>query len=208
MSDSSSRVLEWIAISFSRGSSQPRDRMGLPHCGQTCYHLSHQGIPNESWAPMNWCFWTVVLEKTFESPLDCKEIQSVHPKRNQSWIFIGRIDAEVGIPILWPPDATNNYLIGKVLDAGKDWRQEETGMTEDEIVGLHHQLDRHESEQASGVGGGQGNLACCSPWRCKELEMTERLNWTEGCVCVCPLESCSLFLLSILYYFLFSYFLF
>ena len=99
----------------------------------------------ESWAPMNWCFSTVVLEKTFESPLDCKEIQPVHPKGNKSWIFIGRTDVEADTPILWPPDV-KNWLIGKDPDPGKDWRQEEKGMTEDEMVGWHHRLNGHESE--------------------------------------------------------------
>ena len=98
---------------------------------------------NESWAPKNWFFWTVVLEKTLESPLDCKEIQPVHPKGNQSWIFIDRIDAEAETPILWPPDAKNR-LVGKDPDAGKDWGQEEKGTTEDEMVGLHHRRDGHE----------------------------------------------------------------
>ena len=97
----------------------------------------------ESLAPKNWCFWTVVLEKTLESPLDCKEIKPVHPKGNQSWIFTGRTDAEAEIPILWPPDG-KNQLIGKNPDAGKDWRQEEKGMTEDETVGWHHWLNGHE----------------------------------------------------------------
>ena len=131
----------------------------------------------ESWAPKNWCFWTVVLEKTFESPLDCKEIQPVNPKGNQSWIFIGRTDAEAEAEalILWPPDA-KNWLIGKDLDAGKDWRQEEKGTTKDDMVGWHHQLNEHEFEQAPGVGNGQGSLACCSPWVHKELDTTERLN--------------------------------
>ena len=99
----------------------------------------------ESWAPKNWCFWTVVLEKTLKSPSDCKETQLVHPKENQSWIFIGRTDAEAEAPILWPPDA-KNWLIGKHPDAGKDWRWEEQGMTEDEIVGWHHRLNGHEFE--------------------------------------------------------------
>ena len=97
----------------------------------------------ESWALKNWCFWTVVLEKTFESPLDYKEIQPVHPKGNQSWMFIGRTDAEAETPILWPPDVKNQF-IGKDPDAGKDWRQEEKGTTEDEMVGWHHQLNGHE----------------------------------------------------------------
>ena len=100
----------------------------------------------ESWAPKNWCFWTVVLEKTLESPLDCKEIKPVHPKGNQSRIFIGRADAEGETPILRPPDA-KNWLIGKDPDAGKDWRQEEKGTTEDEMVGWHHWLNGHEFEQ-------------------------------------------------------------
>ena len=99
----------------------------------------------ESWLPKNWCFWTMVLEKTLESPLDCKEIQPVHPKGNRSWIFIGRTDAEAETPILWPPD-TKSWLIWKDLDAGKDWRQEEKGTTEDEMTGWHHLLDEHEFE--------------------------------------------------------------
>ena len=130
----------------------------------------------ESWAPKNWCFWTVVLEKTLESPLDNKEIQPIHPKGNQSWVFIGRTDVEVETPILWPPDV-KSWLICKDPDAGKDWRQEK-GKTEDEMVGCHHWLDGHEFEQAPGFGDGQGSLACCSPWGCKELYTTERLNWT------------------------------
>ena len=132
----------------------------------------------ESWALKNWCFWTVVLEKTLESPLDCKEIQPVHPKGDQSWIFIGRTDAEAEAPILWPPDA-KNWLIRKDPDAGKDWRQEEKGMTEDEMVGWHHRLNRHEFEQTLGDGEGQGSLECCTPWGHKDSDMTEWLNWNE-----------------------------
>ena len=132
----------------------------------------------ESWALKNWCFWTVVLEKTPESPLDRKEIQPVHPKGNQSWIFIGRTDAKADAPMLCPPDV-KNWLIGKDPDTRKDWRQEEKGMTEDGMVGWHHWLDRLEFEQALGVGDEQGGLACCSPWGCKESNMTERLNCTE-----------------------------
>ena len=128
----------------------------------------------ESWALKNWCFWTVVLEKTLERTLDCKEIKPVHPKGNQSWIFIGRTDAEA--PIFWPPDV-KNWLLGKDPDTGKDWRQEEKGTTEDKTVGWHHWLEGHEFEQAPGVGDGQGSLVCCSPWGHKELDMTERLNW-------------------------------
>ena len=127
-----------------------------------------------SWVPKNWCFLTVVLE-TLESPLDCKEIQPVHPKGDQSWVFIGRTDAEAETPILWPPDV-KNWLIGKDPYTGKNWGQEEKGMTEDEMVGWHHWLNGHEFEQAAGVGDGQGSLACCSPWSCKESDTTEQLN--------------------------------
>ena len=132
----------------------------------------------ESWRPQNWCFWTVVLEKTLESPLDCKEIQPFNPKGNQSWIIIGRTDAEAEIPILWHSDG-KNWLIGKDLDTGKHWRQEEKGMTEDEMVGWHHRLDGHEFVQVLGDGDGQGSLACCSPWGHKESDTTEQLNWTD-----------------------------
>ena len=126
-----------------------------------------------------WCFWTVVLEKTLESPLDCKEIQPVHPKGDNSWVFIGRTDAEAETPILWPPDA-KSWLVWKDPDAGKDWNQEEKGVTEDEMVGWHHWLDGHEFEQALGVGDGQGGLLCCSPWvhRVGHNWATE-LNWAE-----------------------------
>ena len=132
----------------------------------------------ECWMPKNWCFWTVVLEKTLESPLDCKEIQPVHPKGDQSWIFIGRTDAEAVTPILWPPDE-KKWLIRKDPEAGKNWRQEKKGTTEDEMAEWHHWLDEHEFEQTSGVGDGQGGLACCSPWGCKESDMTERLDWSD-----------------------------
>ena len=113
------------------------------------------------------------------TPLDCKEINPVNPKGNQSWIFIGRTDAEAETPILWPSN-TKNWLIGKDPDAGKDWRQEEKGTTEDEMVGWHHQLDGHEFDQALRVGDGQGSLAWYSLWGRKELDMTERLKWTES----------------------------
>ena len=138
----------------------------------------------ESWAPKNWCFWTVVLEKTLESPLDCKEIQPVHPKGDQSWVFIGRTDAEAETPIFWPPNA-KNWLIWKNPDAGKDWRQELKGTTEDERVVWHHWLYGHEFEQAPRVGDGQGSLAYCSPCGCKESDTTEWLNWWHWLVCVC-----------------------
>ena len=113
------------------------------------WELDHK----ESWVLKNWYFWTVVLEKTLESPLDCKEIQPVNPKGNQSWLFIVRTDAEAEAPILWPPDV-KDWLLGKDPDAGKDWRQEEKGMTEDEMFRWHHWLDRHTFEQAPGVGDG------------------------------------------------------
>ena len=132
----------------------------------------------ESWAPKNWYFWTVVLENTLESPLDCKEIQSVHSKRDQSWVFFGRNDAEAETPILWPLHA-KSWLIGKDSDAGRNWRQEEKGTTEDEMAGWHHWLNGHEFEWTPGVGDGQGGLACCNSWGHKELDMTEWLNWTE-----------------------------
>ena len=130
----------------------------------------------ESCVPKNWCFWTVVLEKTLESPLDSEGIQPVHPKGNQPWIFIGRTDAEA--PILWPPDA-KNWLNGKDPNVGKDWRQEKKGMTKDEMVGWHHWLNEHEFEETLGDGEGQGILACCTPWGRRESDTTERFNWTE-----------------------------
>ena len=132
----------------------------------------------ESWGLKNWCFWTVVLEKTLESPLDCKEIQPVHSKVAQSWVFIGRIDVEAETPILWPPRA-KSWLIGKDPDAGRDWGQEEKGTTEDEMAGWHPWLDRCEFEWTPGVGDGQRGLACYDSWGRKELDMTEQLNWTD-----------------------------
>ena len=133
----------------------------------------------ESWAPKNWCFWTVVLEKTLESPLDCKDIQPVHSKGDQSWVFFGRTDAKAETPILWPPHV-KSWLIGKDPDAGRDWRQEEKETTEDEMAGWHHRLDGHEFGWILGVGDGQGGLAFCNLWGCKESNMTEWLNWTES----------------------------
>ena len=134
------------------------------------WQLNHK----KGWVLKNWCFWTVVLEKTLESPLDSKEIQPVHPKGNQSWIFIGRTDAEAEVPILWPPDG-KSQVIEKAPDAGKDWRQEK-GTTEDEMVGWHHRLNGHEFAQTPGDGEGQGSLLCCSPWGCTESDTTEQLN--------------------------------
>ena len=132
----------------------------------------------ESWVLKHWCFWTVVLEKTLESPLDCKKIQPVHSKGDQSWVFFGRNDAKAETPVLRPPHV-KSWLIGKDSDAGRDWGQEEKGTTEDEMAGWHHRLDRHESEWTLGVGDGQGGLACCDSWGCKESDTTERLNWTD-----------------------------
>ena len=138
------------------------------------WELDHK----ESWVPKNWCFWTVVLEKTLESPLDCKEIQPVHSKGDGFWVFTGRTDAETETPILWPPDA-KSWFIWKDPDAGKDWRQEEKGMTEDEMAGWHHGLDGRESEWTPGDGDEQGGLVCCDSWGHKESDTTEWLNWTE-----------------------------
>ena len=123
-------------------------------------------------------FWTVVLKKTLESPLDWKEIQYIHPKGDQSWVFIGRTDVEAETPILWPPDV-ESWLIWKDPDAGKDWGEEEKGMTEDEMVGWHHWHNGHGFGWSPGVGDGQGGQAHCSSWSSKELHTTERLNWTE-----------------------------
>ena len=133
------------------------------------WELNHK----EGWTSKNWCFWTVVLEKTVESPLECKETEPVNPKGNHSWIFTGRTDAEAKVPILQPLDAKRRF-IRKDLDAGKDWRQEEKGMTEDEMVGWNHWLNEHEFEQAPGDGEGYRSLACCSPWGHKELDTTEQ----------------------------------
>ena len=133
----------------------------------------------ESWAPKNWCFWTMMLEKTLESPLDCKEIQPVHPKGDQSWVFIGRTDVEAETPVLWPPHV-KSWLIWKDPDAGKDWRQEEKGTTEDEMAGWHHQLNAHEFGWTPGAGDGQGGPGYCGSWGCKQSDMTDQLNWTDS----------------------------
>ena len=132
------------------------------------WELNHK----EGWVPKNWCFWTVAMEKTLESPLHSKEIKSVHPKGNQPWIFFGSTDAEAEAPILWPPDA-KSQLIRKDPDAGRDWRQE------DEMVEWHHQHSGHGFGWTPGVGDGQGGLVCCGSWGLKESDMTEQLNWTE-----------------------------
>ena len=144
---------------------------GFSSCHVWMWELDYK----ESWAPKNWCFWTMMLEMTLESPLDCKEIQPGDPKRNQSWIFMGRTDVEAETPILWSPDM-KSWLIRKDPDAGKDWGQEEKGAAEGEMVGWHHRLNEHEFEQTPGDGEGQGSLVSCSPWGHKESDTTERLN--------------------------------
>ena len=130
------------------------------------------------WNLCNYSSYEVMLEKTLENPLDCKEIQAVHPKGDQSWVFIGRTDAKAETPILWPLHA-KSWLIGKDSDAGRDWGQEEKGTTEDEMAGWHHWLNGHEFEWTPGIGDGQGGLECCDSWGHKESDRTERLNWTE-----------------------------
>ena len=138
------------------------------------WELDHK----ESWAPTNWCFWTVMLENIFESPLDCIEVKPVNLQGIQSWLFIGRTDAEPKTPILWSPNA-NNWLIETDSVPGKDWRQEEKRTTEDEMIGWHYWLNGYEFEKALGVADGTGSLVCCSPWGCKESNRTEQLNCTE-----------------------------
>ena len=134
---------------------------------------------NKSWVSNNLCFWTVVLEKTLESPLDCKEIQSAHPKWDQSWVFVGRTDVEPETPILWPPDV-KSWLIWKDPDAGKDWGQEEKGMIEEEMVGWHHRLNGHGFGWTLGDGDGQGGLVCCGSWgRRVGHDWATELNWTN-----------------------------
>ena len=135
----------------------------------------------EGWASKNWCFWTVLLEKTLENPLDCKEIKPVNPKGNQPWIITRRTDAEAEAPTLWPPD-TKSQLLGKDPDAGKDWGQEKR-VTEDEMVGWHHRRDRYEFEQTPGDSEGQESLVWCSSWGRKQLDTTQRLNNNNNSYC-------------------------
>ena len=171
-------ILKSCLFNFARhnfaNKSPSSQSYGFPSSHVWMWELDYK----ESWAQKNWCFWTVVLGKTLESPLDCKEIQSVHPKGDRSWVFIGRTDVEAESPILWPPDA-KSWPIWKDLDAGEDWGQEEKGMTENEMVGWHHWLHGHGFGWTPGVGDGQGGLVCCSSWGRKESDTTEWLNWTE-----------------------------
>ena len=148
----------------------------------------------EGWVLSNWCFWTVVLEKTLESPLDCKEIQPVHPKGDRSWVFIGRTDVEAETPILWPPNA-KSWLIGKDPDAGKDWGQEEKGTTEDKMVGWHDQLNGHGFGWTPGVGDGQGGLVCCSSWSQTRLSYWTELNWCRWVICQTVTQGLDVFLI-------------
>ena len=150
-------------------------------CNMGWYNSFRHVYYQESWAPNNWCFWTVVLEKALVTPLDYWEIQPVNPKGNHSWIFIRRTDAEAEVPILWPPDA-KYWLIGKDSDAGRDCKWEEKGTTEDEMIGWHHWLDGHEYVQALRVGDSQGSLVSCSPWVAKSwawLSSLTELKWNE-----------------------------
>ena len=142
----------------------------------------------ESWAPKNWCFWTMVLEKTLGSPLDCKEIQPVRSKGDQPWVLCGRNDANAESPVLWPPHA-KSWLILKDCGAGRDWGQEEKRTTEDEMAGWHHRLDGREFEWTPGVGDGQGGLECCNSWGRKESDTTEWLNWTDLEFSICNITS-------------------
>ena len=143
----------------------------------------------ESWVPKNWCFWGVVLEKTLESLLDCWEIQLVYSEGDQPWDFFGRNDAKAETSVLWPPHA-KSWLIGKDPDAGRDWGQEEKGTTEDEMAGWHHWLNGRESQWTPGVGDGQGSLACCDSWGCKESDTTEQLIWSDLVTSLCRVFSC------------------
>ena len=148
-------------------------------CGFSSSHVWMWQLDHkESWALKNWCFRTVMLEKTLESPLECKGIKPVNLKGNQSWIFIGRTDAKAETLILWPPHV-KSWLTGKDSDVGRDWGREKKGMTEDEMAGWHHQLHAHKYKWTPGVGDGQGGLACCDSWGRKESDTTEWLNWTE-----------------------------
>ena len=152
----------------------------LQHIEKQRHYFVSKGPSSQGygfWAPKNWCFWSVVLEKTLESPLDCKEIEPAHSEGDQPWDFCGR-NEKAETPVLWPPHV-KSWLIGKDSDAGRDWGQEEKGTTEDEMAGWHHWLDGCESEWTLGVGDGQGGVACCDSWGRKELDTTEWLIWSD-----------------------------
>ena len=167
--------IEWLIDSLSYPSPFAMTRLW----SMKGHHVQIQELDHKEGSVLkNWCFQTVALEKTLESPMDSKEIKAVSLKGNQPWILIGKTDAEAEAPIFWPPDV-KNWLIGKDPDAGKDWRREEKRTTEDEMVQWHHRFNGHEFEQAPGASDGQGSLACCSPWGRKESDMTEQLNWTN-----------------------------
>ena len=181
--DSASRLWTWLRMTSSWCMKMQRHYFTNKGLSSQSYSFSMSHVwlweldYKESWALKNWYFWTVVLEKTLESALDCKKIQPVNPKGNQPWIFIGRTDAEP--PIICHLMRRSDSL-KKTLMLGKiEGREEDKGTTEDEMVGWHHWLDGHEFEQAPGVGDGQGSLVCCSPWSHNELDTTEWLNWTE-----------------------------
>ena len=165
------RWLDWLQLQYKGLSSQG---YGFSSGRVWMWELDCE----EGWVPKNWCFWTEVLEKTLESPLDCKEIQPVHSEGDQPWDFFGRKDAKAETPVLWPPHA-KSWLIGKDSEAGRDWGQEEKGTTKDEMAGWHHWLDGCESGWTLGVGDGQGGLACCNSWGREESDTTEQLNWTD-----------------------------
>ena len=165
----------WVTFPFSRRSSQPRDQTQVSCIAGGFFTRWATREAQESLVSKTWYFWTVILEKTLESPLDCKEVKPVNPKGNQPWIFVGKTDAEAEMPILWPPDR-KNWLIWKDPDAGKDWRWEEKGMTEDEIFGWHHRLNGHDFEQAPSWWW-TGRPGVGTPWGRKESDMTE--HWTD-----------------------------
>ena len=180
------RTSDFNKLEFKKKPVTPKQRHYL--AGKGPYSESYGFSSSHGWmwevdhketrAQKNWCFWTVVLEKTLESPLDCKEIQPVHSKWDQPWVFFGRNDAKAEIPVLWLPHE-KSWLIGKDSDAERDWGQEEKETTEDGMAGWHHWLNGCESEWTPGVGDGRGGLVCCDSWGRKESDTTERLNWTE-----------------------------
>ena len=175
-----SKIKSWFIINWRQSVVIKRNRL-LIHVNSQDFSSGHVWMweldCEESWALKNWCFWTVVLEKTLESPLNFEEIQPVHPKGDQSWVFFGRTNAKAEIQILWPPHV-KSWLTKKDSD-GRDWGQEEKGTTEDEMAGWHHRFNGREFEWTPGVGDGQGGRECCDSWGCKESDTTEWLNWTE-----------------------------